>query len=132
MIDRVNLFILIVLEMTVFVGGMRVLNANSGNSKYGIFTKRSGVLILDFFVNLFDMFTEWIKSDKEEGIYEGCDRKTGKVKWIVIFVDFVFGLSSELRLVGEVYVVNDGCVKFVCDFVKAWIKVMRLDCFDLK
>lgn len=118
-------------EMTALVGGLRVLGANAGNSKHGVFTKRAGVLTPDFFVNLYDMSTEWVKSS-EEGLYEGRDRKSGKVKYTATPVDLVFGSSAELRAVGEVYASNDGKKKFVRDFAKAWSKVMRLDRFDLR
>ncbi len=131
MIDRANLLTLTVPEMTVLVGGMRALNANSSGSMHGVFTKRPGVLTPDFFVNLFDMSTKWVKSN-EEGIFEGRDRKTGKKKWTATPVDLAFGSSAELRAIGEVYASNDGRGKFVRDFAKAWTKVMRLDRFDLK
>ncbi len=130
MIDRANMLTLSVPEMTVLVGGMRALGANSGNSKHGIFTNRVGVLTPDFFVNLYDMSTQWVKGD-QEGIYEGRDRKTDKVKWTATPVDLAFGSSAELRSIGEVYASRDGRGKFVRDFVKAWTKVMRLDRFDL-
>jgi len=131
MIDRANMLSLTVPEMTVLIGGMRALGANSGNSKHGIFTKRQGVLTPDFFINLFDMSVEWMKSN-EEGIYEARDRKTGRVKWTATPVDLAFGSSSELRSIGEVYAANDGRRKFVRDFVNAWTKVMRLDRFDIR
>ncbi len=131
LIDRANMLTLTVPEMTVLVGGLRALNANSGNSTHGVLTKRPGVLSTDFFVNLYDMSTEWVKSS-EQGLYEGRDRKSGQVKWTATPIDLVFGSSSELRAIGEVYAANDGKVKFVSDFVKAWTKVMRLDRFDLK
>jgi len=110
---------------------MRVLGANSDNSEYGIFTKKVGVLSNDFFVNLLDMENEWKKSEKLEGIYEAKNRKTGEVKWQATAVDLVFGSSSELRAITEVYGANDGKEKFVKDFVKAWAKVMNADRFDL-
>ena len=131
LIDKANMLNLTVPEMTVLVGGLRALGANSGDVKHGIFTNKVGTLSNDFFVNLYDMSTEWVKS-QEEGLYEGRDRKSGKVKWTATPVDLVFGSSSELRAVGEVYAANDGKRKFVQDFVKAWTKVMRLDRFDLK
>ncbi len=131
LVDRANMLTLTVPEMTVLVGGLRSLGANSSMSKHGVLTKRIGVLSPDFFVNLYDMSTEWVKSS-EEGLYEGLDRKTGKVKWTATPVDLIFGSSAELRAVGEVYASDDGKRKFVQDFVKAWTKVMRLDRFDLK
>ena len=119
-------------EMTVLVGGMRALNANSGQSDYGILTKKPGTLTNDFFVNLLDMSTKWSKSDKLEGVYEGRDRKTGKLKWQATSVDLVFGSNSELRAIAEVYASDDSKQKFVKDFVKAWTKIMNADRFDLK
>jgi catalase-peroxidase len=132
LIDRANLLNLTVPEMTALIGGLRVLDANSQNSKYGVFTNRAGVLSNDFFVNLLDMSTKWVKSEKEEGVYQGVDRKTGEVKWHATSVDLVFGSSSELRAISEVYASKDGEKKFVQDFVKVWVKVMRADRFDLK
>ena len=131
LIDRANMLQLTVPEMTVLIGGLRVLNANSQGSKHGVFTKKVGVLTPDFFINLYDMSTQWDKSS-QEGLYEGRDRKTGKVKWTATPVDLVFGSNAELRAVGEVYAANDGKRKFVYDFIKAWTKIMRLDRFDLK
>ncbi|WP_034721388.1 catalase/peroxidase HPI [Bacteriovorax sp. DB6_IX] len=131
LVDSANKLTLTVPEMTVLIGGLRALGANSNGSTHGIFTKRPGVLSNDFFVNLYDMSTEWKKSS-QEGLYEGLDRKTGKVKWTATPVDLAFGSSSELRAIGEVYAANDGKRKFVRDFVKAWTKVMRLDRFDLR
>lgn len=128
LIDRANLLTLTVPEMTVLVGGLRALGANAEGSKHGMFTNRPGVLTPDFFTNLYDMSTEWVKSSTP-GLYEGKDRKTGKVKFTATPVDLVFGSSSELRAIGEVYASNDGKTKFVKDFVKAWQKVMRLDRF---
>ena len=131
MVDKAALLNLTVPEMTVLVGGMRALGANSGNSKHGIFTSKPGVLTPDFFINLYDMSTEWVKSSKP-GLYEGRDRKTGNIRWTATPVDLAFGSSAELRAIGEVYASNDGKRKFVRDFVKAWVKVMRLDRFDLR
>ena len=131
LVDRANMLQLTVPEMTVLIGGLRVLDANSQGSKHGVFTKRAGVLSPDFFVNLYDMSTKWNKSS-QAGLYEGRDRKTGKLKWTATPVDLVFGSNAELRAVGEVYAANDGKRKFVNDFVKAWTKVMRLDRFDLR
>jgi catalase-peroxidase len=118
--------------MTVLTGGLRVLNANAGGAANGIFTDRPGTLSNDFFVNLLDMSTQWSKSAATEGIYEGKDRATGKVRWTATPVDLMFGSSAELRAVAEVYAASDGKDKFVQDFVKAWTKVMTLDRFDLR
>lgn len=131
LVDRANVLTLTVPEMTVLVGGMRALGANSDNVKHGIFTDKPGTLSNDFFVNLLDMSTQWKKSEKPEGLYEGLDRKTGKVKWTATPVDLVFGSHAELRAVAEVYAANDGREKFVNDFAKAWNKVMMLDRFDV-
>jgi len=131
MVDRANLLTLTVPEMTVLVGGMRALGANSGESRNGLFTDRPGTLSNDFFVNLLDMSTKWTKSAKDVGIYEGHDRTTGQLKWTATPVDLAFGSSSELRAIAEVYAANDGKEKFVNDFVNAWTKVMTLDRFDL-
>lgn len=132
LVDRANFLTLTVPEMTVLVGGMRSLDANEGHSKLGVFTDRPGVLSNDFFVNLLDMSTRWSKSESTEGVYEGHDRKSGKLKWTASPVDLIFGSSSELRAVSEVYASDDAKDKFVNDFVKAWTKVMNLDRFDLK
>lgn len=131
LVDRASLLNLTVPEMTVLVGGMRALNANAGQSAHGVFTGRPGTLSNDFFVNLLDMSTQWSKSAKTEGLYEGRDRKTGNVKWTATPVDLVFGSNSELRAVAEFYATNDASEKFVDDFVAAWTKVMNLDRFDL-
>ena len=118
-------------EMTVLVGGMRALNANSGQSGYGVFTKRPGTLTNDFFVNLFDMSTEWKASGSDANVYEGRDRATGEVKRTGTAVDLVFGYNSQLRAIAEVYAQDDSKEKVVRDFVAAWNKVMNLDRFDL-
>lgn len=131
MVDKSLMLDLSVPEMTALVGGMRVLDANYDGSKHGVFTKRPGRLTNDFFVNLLDMSTEWKKSKKMEGIYEGYDRATGKLKWTGTPIDLIFGSHSELRAVAEVYASNDGRYKFAYDFAKAWEKVMQLDRFDL-
>jgi catalase-peroxidase len=131
LVDRADLLTLSVPEMTVLVGGLRVLNANIGQAAHGVFTDRPGTLSNDFFVNLLDMSTTWNKSSTSQGIYEGTDRTTGKVKWTATPVDLVFGSNSELRAVSEFYAAVDGKQKFVQDFVKAWAKVMNLDRFDL-
>jgi catalase-peroxidase len=131
LVDRASNLMLTVPEMTVLVGGMRALNANAGQTQYGVFTDRPGTLTNDFFVNLLDMSYTWNKSAASEGIYEGHDRKTGALKWTATPIDLVFGSNSELRAVAEVYASSDGQEKFVRDFVKAWTKVMTLDRFDL-
>ena len=131
MVDRASLLRLSVPEMTVLVGGLRVLGANARNSKHGVFTSKVGTLSNDFFVNLLDMSTEWKKSSTE-GLYEGVDRKNGSAKWSATPVDLIFGSHSELRAIAEVYAADDGKAKFANDFAKAWTKVMNLDRFDLK
>ena len=110
---------------------MRVLNANSGKSQHGVFTKRPGPLTNDFFVNLLDLGTTWKATSEAEELFEGRDRVTGKVKWIGARADLIFGSNSELRALAEVYGCNDSQEKFVQDFVAAWTKVMHLDRFDL-
>jgi catalase-peroxidase len=132
LIDRANMLTLTVPEMTVLVGGLRVLNANTRQSNQGVFTDKPGTLSNDFFINLLDMSTEWEKSSKTDGVYEGKDRKTGELKWTATPVDLIFGSHSELRAIAEVYASGDGEQKFVTDFVNAWNKVMMLDRFDLK
>lgn len=131
LIDKANMLNLTVPEMAVLVGGMRALNANTGEAQQGILTDKPGTLSNDFFVNLLDMSTEWKKS-KLQGIYTGHDRKTGKATWVATPVDLIFGSHSELRAVAEVYAANDGKEKFISDFVNAWTKVMTLDRYDLK
>lgn len=131
LVERANYLTLTVPEMTVLVGGLRALGANSDGSKNGIFTDKPGTLSNDFFVNLLDMSTQWRKSAKTEGLYEGLDRKTGKVKWSATPVDLVFGSQAELRAIAEIYAANDGQEKFVRDFVLAWNKVMMLDRYEL-
>lgn len=128
LVEKANLLNLTVPEMTVLVGGMRVLDANTGGVKHGVFTRQPGVLSNDFFVNLLDMSTEWRKSSSP-GLYDGTDRKTGQLKWTATPVDLIFGSHSELRAVAEVYAANDGQQKFVRDFVRAWAKVMEADRF---
>jgi len=130
LVDRANMLTLTVPEMTVLVGGMRALNANSGQSAHGVFTDRPGTLSNDFFVNLLDMSTQWTKSSTDAGVYEGRDRETGELKWTATPVDLVFGSNSELRAVAEVYSANDAEAQFVRDFVDAWARVMTLDCFN--
>jgi len=131
LVDKANLLTLTAPEMTVLIGGMRALNANYGHSKHGVFTKRPGILTNDFFVNLLDMKTKWQKSATAEGVLEGRDRATNKLKWTGTVVDLVFGSNSQLRALAEVYACGDGQQKFVRDFVAAWSKVMNLDRFDL-
>jgi catalase-peroxidase len=131
LVDRAHLLTLTAPEMTVLVGGMRVLNANFGQSQLGAFTRRPGALTTDFFVNLLDMGTEWRKSSKRDRVYEGCDRRTGEVKWSGTAVDLVFGSNSQLRAIAEYYACDDSQKAFVRDFVAAWNKVMNLDRFDL-
>jgi catalase-peroxidase len=131
LIDRAHLLTLTAPEMTVLIGGMRVLDANCGKSQLGVFTTRPETLTNDFFVNLLDMKTQWQKSPKSEHFFEGRDRKTGEVRWTASRVDLVFGSNSQLRAIAEVYACEDAQQKFVHDFVAAWNKVMNLDRFDL-
>ena len=131
LVDRANMLTLNVPEMTALVGGLRALNASTGQSKHGVFTDQPGTLSNDFFVNLLDMSTQWTKSSSSEGIYEGRDRASGDLKWTATPVDLVFGSHAELRAVAEVYAEAGGEQKFVSDFVDAWTKVMTLDRFDL-
>jgi catalase-peroxidase len=130
LVDKAQLLKLTAPEMAVLVGGLRVLGANHGNSKHGVFTNRPGTLTNDFFVNLIDMSTEWQPSSAE-GVYEGRDRKTGKVKWTGTRVDLIFGSHSQLRAFAEVYAQDDSKEKFVKDFANAWAKVMDNDRYDL-
>ena len=131
LVDRAHMLTLTAPEMTVLVGGLRVLDANVCESGFGIFTKRSETLTTDFFVNLLDMNTEWLPSDTSENVFEGRDRSTGEVKWMGTRADLVFGSSSQLRAIAEVYGCDDAQETFVRDFVAAWNKVMNLDRFDL-
>jgi catalase-peroxidase len=131
LVDRAHQLKLTAPEMTVLLGGLRVLNVNFGQSPLGVFTKRPGTLTNDFFVNLLDMGTEWKTSAVCEHFYEGRDRRTGEVKWTGSVVDLVFGSNSQLRAIAEVYGCDDGQQKFVRDFVATWAKVMNLDRFDL-
>jgi len=132
LIDKAQLMTLTIPEMTVLVGGLRVLNTNFNGSKHGVFTKRPEVLNNDFFVNLLDMGTTWKETSKEEDFFEGRDRKTNKVKWTGSRVDLIFGSNSQLRAVAEVYASEDAREKFLKDFVSAWTKVMNLDRFELR
>ena len=131
LVDRANLMTLTAPEMTVLIGGMRALNANVGQAKHGVFTKRPETLSNDFFVNLLDMSTQWKNSATAEGVLEGRDRTTGEVKWTGTVVDLVFGSNSQLRAIAEVYACSDAQQVFVRDFVAAWTKVMNLDRYDL-
>jgi catalase-peroxidase len=131
LIDRAQLLTLTAPEMTVLIGGMRVLNANFGQSRHGVFTKRPETLSNDFFVNLLDMGTEWKPGTEDKDVFEGYDRKTGALKWTGTRVDLVFGSNSQLRAISEVYACEDSRKKFANDFVAAWNKVMNADRFDL-
>jgi len=131
LVDRAQLLTLTAPEMTVLVGGLRVLNANTGQSAHGVFTKRPETLTNDFFVNLLDMSTQWQPSAGSEGVFEGRDRTTNELKWTGTRVDLIFGSHSQLRALAEVYACADSKEKFVKDFVAAWTKVMKLDRFDL-
>ncbi|MDY0108250.1 MAG: peroxidase family protein, partial [Giesbergeria sp.] len=132
LIDKAQLLTLSAPEMTVLVGGLRVLGANTGASPHGVFTQRAGQLTNDFFVHLLDMGTAWKPASEAQDTFEGRDRQTGAVKWTATRVDLVFGSNSQLRAIAEVYAQNDAQQKFVRDFVAAWTKVMDLDRFDVK
>ena len=132
LIDKAQLMKLTIPEMTVLIGGMRVLNTNFDGSKHGVFTKKAEILSNDFFINLLDMRTTWKEIDKEETLFEGRDRKTNKIKWTGSRVDLIFGSNSQLRAIAEVYASEDSKSKFINDFVAAWTKVMNLDRVDLK
>jgi catalase-peroxidase len=129
LVDKAQLLKLTVPEMTVLVGGLRVLNVNFNNSQNGVLTNQKGKLNNDFFVNLLDMNTVWAPAANSKELYEGKDRKTGELKWTATRVDLIFGSNSELRAIAEVYASNDNKEKFVKDFVAAWNKVMNLDRF---
>jgi catalase-peroxidase len=131
LIDRSQLLTLTAPEMTVLVGGMRVLNTDFGQSQHGVFTKRPETLTNDFFVNLLDMRTAWKATPEDEDVFEGRDRATGELKWTGTRVDLIFGSNSQLRALAEVYGCEDSQEKFLNDFVAAWNKVMNLDRFDL-
>ena len=131
LVDRAQLLTLTAPEMTVLVGGMRVLHANADGSDRGVFTDRAGSLTNDFFVNLLDMTTEWQPTASSDDVFEGRDRVTGELKWTGTRCDLVFGSNSQLRAIAEVYAADDASAKFVTDFVAAWNKVMNLDRFDL-
>jgi catalase-peroxidase len=130
LVDRAQLLTLTGPEMTVLIGGLRVLGANADDSKHGVFTTKPGTLTNDFFVNLLDMSTQWEASDSD-GVYEGRDRRTNELKWTGTRVDLIFGSHSQLRAFAEVYACADSRAKFVADFVAAWNKVMNADRFDL-
>ena len=131
LVDKAQLLKLTAPEMTVLIGGMRVLNTNYDNSKHGVFTNRSGLLTNDYFINLLDMSTEWSPKEGTQEFFEGRDRKTGELKWTATRADLIFGSNSELRAISEVYASDDASKKFVSDFVRAWDKVMNLDRFEL-
>lgn len=132
LVDRAQLLTLSAPEMTVLIGGLRVLGANYANSKDGVFTKQTGKLTNDFFINLLDMTTEWKATDEKGEFFEGLDKKTGDLKWTASRVDLIFGSNSQLRALAEVYAQDDSKEKFVRDFVAAWAKVMELDRFDIR
>src|SRR4249919_2179681 len=132
MIDRAALLTLTAPEMTVLVGGLRSLGANTGNTQHGVFTRRPGTLSPDFFTNLLDMRTAWKKSETSPGVFEGRDRKTDELRWTATLADLVFGSNAQLRALSEVYAASDGEKDFVNDFIGAWTKVMELDRFDLR
>ena len=132
LIDKAQLMKLTAPEMTVLVGGMRVLNTNFDGSDYGVFTKKTEALTNDFFINLLDLNTSWKEIDKDETLFEGRDRKTNKIKWKGTRADLIFGSNSQLRALSEVYACEDSAPKFVDDFISAWTKVMNLDRFDLR
>jgi len=131
LIDKAELLSLTAPEMTVLIGGLRVLNANYDGSSHGVFTKRVGALTTDFFVNLLDMSTVWHPTSPSKYLFEGRDRKTGELKWTATRVDLIFGSNSELRALAEVYACDDAHEKFVHDFIAAWNKVMMLDRYDV-
>jgi catalase-peroxidase len=131
LVDKAQLLTLTAPEMTVLLGGLRVLNVNAGQSQHGVFTKRPGALTNDFFVNLLDMSTVWKASPEDADVFEGHDRATGALKWTGTRVDLIFGSNSQLRALAEVYACADSQEKFLHDFVAVWDKVMNLDRFGL-
>ena len=131
LVERAYMLTLTAPEMTVLVGGLRALNANTGQTPHGVLTDRPGELTNDFFVNLLDMSTEWTEAAESDGVFEGRDSQSGELKWTGTRVDLVFGSNSELRALAEVYACNDAQETFVRDFVSAWTKVMNLDRYDL-
>ena len=132
LVDKAQLLTLSAPEMTVLVGGLRVLGANVGQSAQGVLTRRPGVLSNDFFVNLLSMQTQWSPTSEAASSFEGRDRATGAPLWAASRVDLVFGSNSQLRAIAEVYAQADGSTRFVQDFVAAWTKVMNLDRFDVR
>jgi catalase-peroxidase len=131
LLDRAHLLTLTAPEMTVLVGGLRVLGANHDGSAHGVFTDRKETLSNDFFVNLLDMDTAWTAADEDEETFEGRDRASGEVKWTATRADLVFGSNSQLRALAEIYASSDSEQRFMDDFVQAWTKVMEADRFDL-
>jgi catalase-peroxidase len=131
LVDRAQLLTLTAPEMTVLIGGIRVLNTNFGHSQHGVFTKRPEVLTNDFFINLLDMNTIWKPTSKDKDVFEGYDRETGELKWSGTRVDLIFGSNSQLRAIAEVYACEDSTPKFIHDFIAAWNKIMNADRFDL-
>jgi catalase-peroxidase len=131
LIDRAQMLTLTAPEMTVLVGGLRTLDANTGQTDFGVFTRRPGQLTTDFFVHLLDISTKWQKSDRCDHLYEGLDRSSGEIRWRASAVDLIFGSNSQLQAISEVYACADSQQTFVDDFVSAWVKVMNLDRFDL-
>ena len=132
LVDKAQLMGLTAPEMTVLVGGLRVLNTNFDNSKNGVFTKNPGALTNDYFINLLDMNITWKEIDEKDEFFEGKDRKSNKIKWKGSRVDLIFGSNSQLRAISEVYACEDSMPKFINDFVNAWTKVMNLDRFDVR
>ncbi len=132
LVDRAQLMTLTAPEMTVLIGGMRVLDTNFDKSRHGVLTDRREVLSNDFFVNLLDLDVQWKDTSDNETLFAGTDRKTGSIKWTGTRADLIFGSNTELRSYAEVYGSNDSEQKFITDFVAAWVKVMNLDRFDLK
>ncbi len=132
LLDKAQLLTLTAPEMTVLIGGLRVLNTNVGQTRHGVFTKKPEALTNDFFKNLLDMSTEWTATSDSKDVYEGRDRKSGQVKWTATRADLIFGSNSQLRSLAEVYGSSDAQEQFVSAFVAAWTKVMNLDRFDLR
>jgi catalase-peroxidase len=131
LVDKAQLLTLTAPEMTVLIGGMRVLNTNFDHSNHGVFTKQPEALTNDFFVNLLNLSTTWKATSDSQRVFAGSDRTTGEIKWTGTRVDLIFGSNSELRAIAEVYACGDGKEKFVQDFVAVWNKVMNLDRFEL-
>jgi len=131
LVDRAQLLTLTAPEMTVLIGGLRVLNTNFGQTQHGVFTKRAGSLTNDFFMNLLDMNTTWNANSEDKDVFEGSNRTTGEITWTGTRVDLIFGSNSQLRALAEVYACEDSMDKFVIDFIEVWNKVMNLDRFDL-